>query len=237
MRRRLLAALITLSLAACLALIVLRARSAKSTDVLMLAFPRGHCFLLTSHEGLWGWVTVSHVSPWTDRGIKAWTARNDPTDPRLRGRSWSRAGPFLFWQRHAATSAGQIGLTRGTVAVPTDDGGRLPAYGDGVARADACDAWRGIAPNQPGWLFLSGWEVRVPHTYLIAATAVLPLVVAPVWLARLHRRRRRAGSGLCVGCGYDVRASGERCPECGRPTGRAAFAPAVSDTAPAATAP
>src|SRR5215217_1967811 len=196
MRRRLLAVVTTLSLLVCLVLVVFRARSANSTDVLMLAFPRGHCLLLTSHEGRWGWMTVSHVSPWPDRGVKGWTAQDDRSDARLRGRSWYRAGPFLFWQRHTATSAGPVGLVRGTVAVPTDDGGRLPAYGDGVVRADACDAWRGIAPNQPGWLFLSGWEVRVPHTYPIAFTALLPLAVIPLWLFRVRRRRRRRRLGL-----------------------------------------
>jgi hypothetical protein len=221
MRRRLLALVTIISLLVCVATTALCFRSAKSTDVVMLALPRGHCLLFTSHEGHWGWVTVSHLTAWPDRGIKAWSAENDRFEPRLRGRSYSRAGPFLFWQRHVATSTGQIGFIRGTAAVPTDDGGVLPAYGDGVVRADACNAWRGIAPNQPGWLFLTGWEVRFPHTYLIAPAALLPLLVIPAWLVRERRRRWRERRGLCVDCGYDVRATPGRCPECGTISGQA----------------
>lgn len=40
---------------------------------------------------------------------------------------------------------------------------------------------------------------------------------AVMWLFRWRRTRRitRFGNHLCVVCGYDVRASKERCPECG----------------------
>ena len=32
---------------------------------------------------------------------------------------------------------------------------------------------------------------------------------------RLETKRERVASGLCLACGYDLRASPERCPECG----------------------
>jgi hypothetical protein len=58
-----------------------------------------------------------------------------------------------------------------------------------------------------------GRSLVVPHWLVLA-----PLCVLPLWqFVRRSRRARRMRDRLCVGCGYDVRASEGKCPECGHP--------------------
>jgi len=51
-------------------------------------------------------------------------------------------------------------------------------------------------------------HVGVPYWFLSAA-----FIVLPVWW--LRRGRRGHGVGFCKSCGYDLRATPGRCPECG----------------------
>jgi len=82
-------------------------------------------------------------------------------------------------------------------------------------------AGRDSAAARLGWcLYVNGggftrvWLIGVPYWAMILP--MLPMTWKAARRSRgawLHRRRRRLG--LCLACGYDMRGTPARCPECG----------------------
>lgn len=58
------------------------------------------------------------------------------------------------------------------------------------------------------------WTVWLPHWLIVLSTAALPVAWA-LSQAKATKMRRRLKQGLCLNCGYDLRGTPERCPECG----------------------
>jgi hypothetical protein len=71
-------------------------------------------------------------------------------------------------------------------------------------------------PGAPPWQD-SKTYFRTPYWFLVSLLAFLP--IRRLWKQiRVWRwRRRNELCVMCPNCGYDLRASTDRCPECGRP--------------------
>jgi hypothetical protein len=102
----------------------------------------------------------------------------------------------------------------------TQDASGMPDGEDAFSRPVHLfsDPDSGLRPHDsPRWRWLGFWyaadtyrcEYGIPTGALVPATALLPLAR---WWRRL---RRRVSPGCCHTCGYDLRATALRCPECG----------------------
>ena len=120
----------------------------------------------------------------------------------------SMGGVLRF--EHGGYGAGRAGWDG--VSYPTPAGG---LWGEVTARTRRGGVLRslGLAYARVDYNF-DGTMVRralyVPHWLAAAVMSVLPVLAIGA-----RRRRRRSDPSICANCGYDLRATPGRCPECG----------------------
>lgn len=96
-------------------------------------------------------------------------------------------------------------------------------YNSISARVDGQSLSSSFGPLQWEWndstqpnLFMSVRYFSAPCWLVSPALALWPLTSLFLLLRRRRRRRHREFAGCCDQCGYDLRATPDRCPECGK---------------------
>jgi hypothetical protein len=121
------------------------------------------------------------------------------------GTTWSDAFADERGWRRSTWSAGKVGIDAGFVQDPSTRR-HWHAMGFRWFVSDGAEVATGPGSTTT---YFPRRAVGVPHWALGLAFAV-----APAWWFRRHVGRPMPG--CCPACGYDLRATPERCPECGR---------------------
>ncbi len=123
---------------------------------------------------------------------------------------WACRGKLVVcrfdWSAYRASDAPPPTRWNTRVSQPADPALVVPGYG-------ASKGWLGLRVL-PGYWGAGSLCLILPFWMLVLASAALPfrgiLAIQRRWV-----RRRRQRMGLCPQCAYDLRASKDRCPECG----------------------
>jgi hypothetical protein len=95
---------------------------------------------------------------------------------------------------------------------PLDRRGTFAGF---IVRRTVMDEYlsEGIYAPPPGGSYTTTYTVAGPFWLIAILSSVLPAA----WLMARVRHRNRRMNNRCTICGYNLRASNDRCPECGTP--------------------
>jgi hypothetical protein len=198
MKRRALNLLTALSLLLCVAVGALWVRSATTCDLVTSA--------QAPAAGIWQSYTLRTLRG----GFQFESYRLDVIGSRSRRPSrpleWHRFDETTMVPRWTMETSDRTDGIIGLLDLPLfESAGAFDAPGfewksDRVEDLHYINTWRGVV---------------LPYWSLCVAAAVLPIGRASLAVYAFQRRRRLNRVGLCRRCGYDLRATPERCPECG----------------------
>jgi hypothetical protein len=162
------------------------------------------------------------LSPFGVTGIRLFLGAGPPDGVRV---PHILSGPTIRWCTQPPTMYGPMVTEDTSLEI---DYTALHAWASSVSparfhrnRAFVYGTWRMFGPvvrGQPAMLVEEQHDLFVPGLYfsaLLALPAAVNLLLVMTWVRRRARRHERVRRGACGECGYDLRASPGRCPECG----------------------
>lgn len=185
LRRKFVSFIAAVSLLLCLATAALWVRSHFVSEHVAHAVMSGPAWVARSSGGE---VYIDHRSRWEYAGGWSWGRRQIPPS----------SGPLAaeYQQHNSGFRFLGFGIFGGTKFT-------WPAQHPGVA----------VPANRtdPRWWRDRYFVVSFPHWFAVLVFGILPVR----WYRQLRREQLKANRGRCAVCGYDLRATPDRCPECG----------------------